>query len=232
MKTSRGQKKIREISKRTGREKRRPVGISAENSKLNELHKEFLVNMAAAFVTNSSELARQLNSNTVAAEYDFPPVKVSSITVSRFLRSVDKIELGRRQADFLQDLTRSPFAHKRNRIDELEKLYHQVDEMCDEKGKPLSDAYKLSRRIELLREVRTEVAEDMDKLCKAVQGAAEAQGAVMRNVVLSAAMIKELGYVLTNSANILASEETTEIVEVSTPDTQVAQVAAEDGATQ
>ena len=181
------------------------MGIGCQ-PKIQESHKRYIASCAAAFIVRPAEIARRLGTQKYADECGFEPVKVSKQHVGVLLHKIPKRTLDNLRRSYLADFTNTPLAHKKYRIEELSRLYHQVDSLTqlrvgyakdpsDKEGKAnissVSTVVKLDRKLAILKMIKDEVGEDIDKMAAALR-----DGNATINVNVNPALIGEIVYAL------------------------------------
>ena len=173
---------------------------------LDESHKRYIYSCAAAFIVRPTEVARRLGMQKYGDEFGFEPVKIGKGRVRQLLLEIPQRTLDNLRRSYLADFSRTPLAHKKCRIEELTRLYHQVDSLtqlrvgyakdpADKTGKArissVSEVVKLDRKLAILKMIRDEVGEDVGRLADALR-----DSKATLNVNLSSAFINEIVYAL------------------------------------
>ncbi len=150
------------------------------NKKLTAEHRTFLRHQLSRLQIKPTELAPRLNDPKYAEEHGFPLLKVCYQTVQAYIKTIPKFEMAQLQAAYLTDFSDTPLAWKKIRIIELIKIYLSIDSggmVRKVKGKDgadveldLTPAAKASMKITVLKQIKDEVGEDVDKMAEALRG--------------------------------------------------------------
>lgn len=144
-------------------------------------HQEFLISQVATFAeARQRRLAAQLASAKFAEEYGFSPIRISHQAIGQFLRKPeirDRVNAMRLQ--WSSDVYSIRLGNKSARISELVKLYESVDTMKRPDGKEYSAMARAELKQQLLRHIKEEVGEDVEKLADAMRTGARQPGVVL-----------------------------------------------------
>lgn len=169
---------------------------------IDESHKRYISSCAAAFIVRPTEIAKRLGMQKYGDEFGFEPVKIGNERIRQLLLEIPKRTLDSLRRSYLADFSKTPLAHKKFRIEELTRLYKQVDSLTQlrigrsktEDGytvSSVSQSVKLDKKLAILKQIRDEVGEDVDKLADALR---DSKATV--NVNLGSAFINEIVYAL------------------------------------
>ena len=153
---------------------------------LNDQHKDFLITQVATFAeTRNRRLAVRLASSRFGEQYNFRPVKITFQGVHQFLSKPEtKARIAEVRRQWSADVYAIELGNKAARINELVKLYHSIDDMKRLDGRELSPLRKLELKQQILRHIKEEVGEDVEKLADALRtgGAGIHVGDIINNV--------------------------------------------------
>lgn len=196
----------------TGKTLRKNTGTP---TKLFEAHKQFIAKTIGGFITSPKEITRRLASEKYAREYGFNTVRISSERVRKVINATPKSLIARYQSSYLADFSETPLAFKKNRVVEYTRLLAQVDTITklvvrtspdpDDKTKRIeniSDVVKLELKLKILRCIKDEMGEDIEKLAEALR-----LGSNTINVNFTPALMLEV-------AELLKEEAGTEVYEL------------------
>lgn len=137
--------------------------------KITPRHKRFILMQVAAFESRQRHLAAMLADEKVAGEYGFKPITVSHQRVRGIIAKIDPAELERTRAELYRDFSGIPLAHKRNRLMELQHMYDDLVELSQAAASTEDRIAFHSRMQTILKHVRDEIGEDIDKLADALR---------------------------------------------------------------
>ena len=144
------------------------------NKKLTAEHRTFLRHQLSRLEIKPTELAPRLNDPVYAEEHGFPLLKVCYQTVQAYIKTIPKMEMAQMQAVYLTDFSDTPLAFKKIRIIELVKIYLSIETMTREtpKGKivKLTAKAQAAFKMDVLKQLKDEVGEDVDKMAEALRG--------------------------------------------------------------
>lgn len=132
-----------------------------QHRKLNNLHRVFILQQAAAFEKSATAIQRKLSDPDAMHLYGFKPVHVSVQRVDYILRHLKPEDILMQREIYLKDYSNIPLAFKKIRILELVKMY---EEIADVKMKGV-----LGMRLNILKQIREEIGEDVEKLIDAIR---------------------------------------------------------------
>ena len=130
--------------------------------KLNDAHKNFILKQVSTCNVKITLIARMLDDAVLGKEYNFDPVSITHQAVSNHISKIGKTEIAGMQVEYLTDFNTSPFAHKLNRVKELERMYWQSQ--FDE---PNSHVER-NHRLQILRDIKAEIGDDVKMLTEAM----------------------------------------------------------------
>ncbi len=139
-------------------------------SKLDQNHINFLAGQFAKFENNISKLTEQLKKPEIAEEYNFDVIEVTRQAVSWHIKRedfIDKIMLY--QTEYLSDFKDMALAHKKERAKELIKLYNSIDKITKTDGKLLAETTRLDKKLMVLRDIRAEMGDDIERIAQALE---------------------------------------------------------------
>ena len=141
--------------------------------RVNEKHKAFLLNQVARFEGSAAELARRLNDPVLGKLHGFEPIRVAKTTVQRHVAKITKAELSKERTKFLMTFENTPLAHTKMRVLELAEMIEELDELMKTlkaDGAPVRELLAVyAQKQGLLRDLRAEGGEDIDKMAKAIR---------------------------------------------------------------
>lgn len=137
--------------------------------KITPRHRQFLLLKVAAFESRQRQLAEMLGDEQVASEYGFKPIHISHQRVRKAISKLDPVEIERKRAELYNDFSGIPLAHKRNRLIELQKMYDELEDLRNSCDNTAGRAAYHSQMQTILRQVRDEIGEDVDKLATALR---------------------------------------------------------------
>jgi len=168
--------------------------------KLQEQHHHFVRSQIGAFVLSPSTIRDRLESKEYGEEYGFTPIKVTTGCVRKVINAIPPITLSQMQAAFLQDFTRVPLAHKKNRIEELSVLYEKVDSLVGKNGDEISDIVKLRQKLAILRQIQDEAGDDVERLIEALTSRG-VTGEAAATVAINQTTLRQVSFVLSQAAS-------------------------------
>ncbi len=119
-------------------------------------HKTFLLTQVSRCLTSATVLKRMLEDTDVAAEYGFEPLSVSREAIWQQVAKLDPELVKDLREKYLSDFDSVYIAQKKNRVVELSRMYMKLPELA------------VKAKLDILRAVKDEIGEDMDKLAKAL----------------------------------------------------------------
>lgn len=134
--------------------------MSRYNIKINGKHHRFIKQQIASFQINQTEITKMLSDPKIAADNEFNPITVTRQAVQIAISQYDKAELGQMRAVYLTDYGDIPLAFRKERIKELVRMYNKL----------ANQRKTITLRAGLLRQIKDEVGEDIDKLAEALRG--------------------------------------------------------------
>lgn len=144
--------------------------------KLTQQHRQFIVQQRARFVMSNTVIADQLEDKAFAEEHGFPPVKIHNSRISQILnQETDPKEIQAIRQSWLADFDDTPFAHKKNRVLELIKLYDEAEDddysTIGKGGAVVNSGEHVRKTIKtnILKQIKDEIGEDIDKLAEALK---------------------------------------------------------------
>ena len=123
--------------------------------KLTERHKLVLLQRVAEFNLSQIRLSEMLADKESAEKYGYDPVVVTAQRVGQVIRAFPPELVAKERQKFLDDFGSLPLAHKKMRVIELSKLYSKT-EITSEKQS-------------ILRDIKAEIGEDIEKLANAMR---------------------------------------------------------------
>ena len=122
------------------------------------------------FVMSNTVIAQRLEDTAFAEKYGFNPVKIHDSRISQILnKETDPKEIKAYQQEWLSDFDDTPFAHKKPRVQELIKLYNEAETANFATGKTSGEYQRKTIQMGLLRQIKDEIGEDIDKLADALK---------------------------------------------------------------
>ena len=138
--------------------------------KLRPEHRQFIVQQRAMFVLSNTVIAERLENEEYAEEFGFKPVKIHNSRISQILNhDTDPKEIQAKRQSWLADFDDTPLAHKKNRVQELVKLYEDTAEADFSTDKSTGEYHCKVIQMGLLRQIKDEIGEDIDKLADALK---------------------------------------------------------------
>lgn len=134
--------------------------------KLTAPRQAFIIQMIATYKeTQYAQLCRMLANDEVGEEFGFKPLERISIEGVRKFILKDETQkiITQIRRDYLTDWNDTPFAHKKIRVQELATMYDKLTVEPGLYGKGVVDM-----RVQLLKAIRDEIGEHIDKLAAAV----------------------------------------------------------------
>lgn len=151
----------------------------AFETKLNELHHEYIKKCMASFVSSPTEITRRLADTEIAEQSGYIPVKITVQRISALLIQWKKDEdlmeeIAKLRAKYLLDFTEMPLMHKKERVAVLIARFHAIKGngtkenpgMKDKKGATLSDRVMLDYEMRIIRQISDEAGESLEKIAK------------------------------------------------------------------
>lgn len=124
--------------------------------------------MVAGFVDSPGKIKDLLRDDEYAARYGFNPVCVSHQAVGKAIKKLKTADVMAERVRFLDDFSDTPLAHRKKRVQELIKIFLDIE--LDKNLKP-REQYLL--QMKALRDIRAEIGEDFDKLVDAIRGSGD-----------------------------------------------------------
>lgn len=133
-------------------------------------HIDYLASQFAIFDSNVSNLTENLKNSDIAEEYGFDVIDITREAIRRHTKQESFIDLVfAHQTKYLADFSNIKLAHKKERAKELIKLYESIDEMKKIDGKHLAESVRFDKKLMVLRDIRAEMGDDIERLAKAIE---------------------------------------------------------------
>lgn len=143
----------------------------AFETKLNELHHEYIKKCMASFVSSPTEITRRLADTEIAEQSGYIPVKITVQRISALLIQFKKDkdlmdEITELRAKYLLDFSDLPLAHKKERLKVLQARFYAIPNMKDAKGGALTARVQLDYEMKIMRQMSEESGENLEKIAE------------------------------------------------------------------
>lgn len=119
-------------------------------TKINDHHKEILCSQVACYNDSPTKLASWFQDKENADRFGFKPVSVSIPRICQLIQKIDADDLAEKRQEYLALFDDTPLSHKKVRVVELSKLYHEAKGITVKQG--------------ILRDISNEMGESLDKM--------------------------------------------------------------------
>ena len=171
--------------------------------KIQDSHIAFMMRMLGTMSRRPFQIHEMLMSAEAGAEHGFEPIDdITQARVTEVLRELRQnraAEIVELQTTYMADFSVLPLAYKKHRVEQLADMYASVDTMTKgfkgrkENAIPLTDEKKVFIKRQLLRDIKDEIGEDIEKMAAALRDS----GSTFIQVNLNQKQRAELAFVLT-----------------------------------
>lgn len=138
--------------------------------KLTQEHRQFIIQQRAMFVMSNTVIAERLEDKGYADKFGFTAVKIHNSRISQILnKETEPRDIQVIRQKWLSDFDDTPFAHKKNRVQELVKLYEDAESADFSTSKSTGEYQRKMVQMGLLRQIKDEIGDDIDKLTDALK---------------------------------------------------------------
>ena len=166
------------------------------------VHKRAIVSLLAAFVDSPTKISKLLADPDYAARHGFEAIEVSVPRVCQIIQETSPLDVAKERAEYLIDFSEIPFAHTKERVRELAKLYSEVDATATKHGRRFSALGRMKMKLRILSQIASEMDESMEKLAEAIKTSNRAL-----SLSFTKSQIVEIAYVLQSEIEARIEEE-------------------------
>jgi hypothetical protein len=167
-----------------------------------DAHRRAIVQMVGGFIKSPSKVAALLADPDYAEKHGYDPIEITPARCCQLLKEVSPVDVAMARAEYLVDFSDTPFAHTRARVEELARLYSEVDMLKRTDGKELSALRKMSIKLQILHQIALEMDETVEKLAEAIKTSNHSL-----SIQFSRSQITEIAYVLQSEIATLGEPE-------------------------